>query len=119
MAANSARAAVAHGGFPLLHALLPADQGPRTSTGSPRGDCPTSSPVDRRCAGRDPTPRRALYWKPWVDAAQHLHDAAGVHHGTPSMLLNGSEVDLGTRPELLESPSALRSYVQNAANRGE
>jgi protein-disulfide isomerase len=119
-AANAARAALAHGGFPLLHALLLANQGPEDLDGfTPQRLLDLASHVPGlRGPGFD-SEVRALYWKPWVDAAQHLYDVAGVHHGTPSMLLNGSEVDLGTRPELLESPSALQSFVQNAANRGE
>ncbi|MEZ0067620.1 hypothetical protein ABIA32_003635 [Streptacidiphilus sp. MAP12-20] len=119
-ATNAARAALAHGGFPLLHALLLANQGPEEVDGfTPQRLLGLASRVPGLRSPAFDAEVRTLYWRPWVDAAQHLYDTAGVHHGTPSMLLNGSEVDLGTRPELLESPSALQSFVQNAANRGE
>jgi hypothetical protein len=124
-AADAARAALAHGGpddsgFALFHALLLANQGPEEVDGF------TTNRL-LALAVRVPGLRsavfdsevRTLYWKPWVDAAQHLYDTAGVHHGTPSMLLNGGEVDLWAHPELLDDPSALQRLVENAANRGE
>lgn len=119
-AADSARAALAHGRFPLFHALLLANQGPEEVDGftTDRLLALAARVPGLRSAAFD-SEVRTLYWKPWVDAAQHLYDTAGVHHGTPSMLLNGGEVDLGAHPELLDDPSALRRYLENAANRGE
>ncbi|WP_052441135.1 DsbA family protein [Streptacidiphilus anmyonensis] len=119
-AADAARAALAHGGFPLFHALLLANQGEEEVDGFTTDRLLTlaAQVPGLRSAAFD-SEVRTLYWKPWVDAAQHLYDTAGVHHGTPSMLLNGGEVDLWVHPELLDDPSALQRYVENAANRGE
>lgn len=124
-AADAARAALAHQGptgrgFALFHALLLANQGPEEADGFTVGRllALAGKVPGLRSAGFD-SEVRTLYWKPWVDAAQHLYDTAGVHHGTPSMLLNGGEVDLWAHPELLDDPSALQRLVENAANRGE
>ncbi|RAG84488.1 hypothetical protein DN069_16710 [Streptacidiphilus pinicola] len=119
-AADAARAALAHGEFPLFHALLLANQGPEEVDGftTDRLLALAARVPGLRSAAFD-SEVRTLYWRPWVDAAQHLYDTAGVHHGTPSMLLNGGEVDLWAHPELLDDPSALQRFVENAANRGE
>jgi hypothetical protein len=39
-----------------------------------------------------------------------------VHHGTPSRLLAGREIDPDAQPRLLDDPAALRRFVLNAAN---
>ncbi|SEL72737.1 DsbA family protein [Streptacidiphilus jiangxiensis] len=119
-AADAARGALAHGGFALFHALLLANQGPEEVDGftTDRLLALAATVPGLRSAAFD-SEVRTLYWKPWIDAAQHLYDSAGVHHGTPSMLLNGAEVDLWAHPELLDDPAALQRFVENAANRGE
>ncbi|MEY9874899.1 protein-disulfide isomerase [Streptacidiphilus sp. MAP12-33] len=119
-AADAARAALAHGRFALLHALLLANQGPEEADGFTTGRllALAATVPGLRSVAFD-AEVRTLYWKPWIDAAQHLYDTAGVHHGTPSMLLFGQEVDLWAHPELLDDPAALQRFVENAANRGE
>ncbi|MEY9843430.1 protein-disulfide isomerase [Streptacidiphilus sp. BW17] len=117
LAADAARAALAHGGFPLFHALLYVNQPAEEVDGfTPVRLLDIASQVPGLRSAAFDAEVRTLYWKPWVDAAQHLYDTSGVHHGTPSMLLDGTEVDLWAHPELLNDPGALQRFVENAAN---
>ncbi|MBF9070929.1 DsbA family protein [Streptacidiphilus fuscans] len=120
LASDAARAALAHGGFPLFHALLFANQPAEEVDGfTPARLLDIASHVPGLRGAAFDAEVRTLYWKPWVDAAQHVYDTSGVHHGTPSMLLDGTEVDLWAHPELLNDPGALQRFVENAANRGQ
>ena len=118
-ATNAARAALAHGGFPLYHALLFANQPAEEADGFTVDrllDIATAVPGLRGPAFDREV--RGLWYRQWVAQAQQAYDKAGVHFGTPSMLLNGQEVDLGTHPQLLSDPAALQSLVRSAAERG-
>jgi hypothetical protein len=119
LATNAARAALAHGGFPLYHALLFANQPPEYSDGFTEDrllEIASAVPGLRGAAFDNEV--RSLAYRGWVAQAQQAYTNAGVHFGTPSMLLNGSEVDLGAHPELLTQPEALQSFVRAAAERG-
>ena len=116
LATNAARAALSHGGFPEYHALLFANQPDELDNGftEPRLLQLASSVPKLRGAAFDAEVHR-LWYRDWVDQAQSAYAAAQVHHGTPSMLLNGQEVDLGAQPQLLTDPAALNAFVQQAA----
>ena len=119
LATNAARAAVAHGGFPLYHALLFANQPSEDEDGFTDQrllDIASAVPGLRGAAFDSEV--RSLYYRQWVDQAQQAYNDAGVHFGTPSLLLNGTEVDLGAHPELLTAPAALQSFVRAASERG-
>ncbi|QMU68604.1 thioredoxin domain-containing protein [Streptacidiphilus sp. P02-A3a] len=119
LATNAARAALAHGGFPLYHALLFANQPPEDTDGFTQQrllELASAVPGLRGAAFDDEV--RSVAYRQWVGQAQQAYNDAGVHFGTPSMLLNGNEVDLGTHPQLLTAPSALQSFVRDAAERG-
>ncbi|QMU75946.1 thioredoxin domain-containing protein [Streptacidiphilus sp. PB12-B1b] len=119
LATNAARAALAHGRFPLYHALLFANQPPEDVDGFTEGRLLelASAVPGLRSAAFDSEVHR-LWYRQWVVRAQQAYDRAGVHFGTPSMLLDGREVDLGARPQLLTDPAALQSLVRSAAERG-
>ena len=119
LATNAARAAVAHGGFPLYHALLFANQPSEDEDGFTDQrllDIASAVPGLRGAAFDSEV--RSLYYRQWVDQAQQAYNDAGVRFGTPSLLLNGTEVDLGAHPELLTAPAALQSFVRAASERG-
>ena len=119
LATNAARAALAHGGFPLYHALLFANQPDEYTDGFTEDrllELASAVPGLRGAAFDGEV--HGLSWRSWVDRSQQAYHNAGVHFGTPSMLLNGSEVDLGTHPELLTQPAALQSFVRGTAERG-
>jgi len=119
LATNAARAALAHGGFPLYHALLFANQPAEDEDGfTERRLLDLASAVPELRGAAFDGEVRSLYYRPWVAQAQQAYDNAGVHFGTPSMLLNGTEVDLGAHPELLTQPAALQSFVRAASERG-
>lgn len=118
LASDAARAALAHGGFPLFHALLFANQPDEQQNGftTPRLLRLASDVPGLRSAGFD-AEVTGVAWRSWVAAAQREYDDAHVHHGTPSILLNGQEVDLWAHPELLDRPAGLTAFVRHAAQR--
>ena len=119
LATNAARAALAHGGFPLYHALLFANQPAEDTDGfTEQRLLDIASAVPGLRGEMFDTEVHSLFYRQWVDRSQQAYNDAGVHFGTPSMLLNGTEVDLGAHPELLSQPSALQSFVRGAAERG-
>ena len=119
LAANAARAAAAHGGFPLYHALLFANQPSEDADGfTDQRLLQLASAVPGLRSPAFDGEVRSLYYRQWVEQAQQEYNDAGVHFGTPSMLMNGAEVDLGAHPELLTQPSALQSFVRAASERG-
>ncbi|WP_161789835.1 hypothetical protein [Streptacidiphilus neutrinimicus] len=98
-AAVAARVALVHGGFPLFHALLLASRGHEDADGFIADRLPAVAvhvPGLRSTAFDSEA--RTLYWEPWVD---------------------GRRSRPGAHPELLDDPSALQRYVENAANCGE
>jgi protein-disulfide isomerase len=115
MATNAARAALSRGSFPLYHALLFANQSDETVDGFTE---------DRLLQIADQVPGlrgdafdaevHQVWYRSWVGQAQSEYARAKVHHGTPSMLLNGHEVDLWAHPELLRDPVALTAAVARA-----
>jgi protein-disulfide isomerase len=116
LATNAARSALAHGGFPEYHALLFANQPDEYTDGFTEArllQLASSVPYLRGKAFDAEV--HGLRYRSWVGQAQADYDAAGVHHGTPSMLLNGREVDLGVRLEPLRDPAALAALVQQSA----
>ena len=119
LATNAARAALAHSGFPLYHALLFANQPSEDTDGFTEQrllELASAVPGLRGAAFDNEV--HSVWYRQWVAQAQQAYNDAGVHFGTPSMLLNGNEVDLGTHPELLTQPSALQSFVRDSAERG-
>jgi protein-disulfide isomerase len=119
LATNAARAAVAHGGFPLYHALLFANQPAEDEDGfTDQRLLDLASAVPGLRGPAFDSEVRSLYYRAWVAQAQQTYNDAGVHFGTPSLLLNGNEVDLGAHPELLTQPAALQSFVRSASERG-
>jgi len=119
LATNAARAALSHGGFPLYHALLFANQPTEDTDGfTEQRLLDIASAVPGLRGEMFDTEVHSLFYRQWVDRSQQAYNDAGVHFGTPSMLMNGAEVDLGAHPELLSQPSALQSFVRGAAERG-
>jgi protein-disulfide isomerase len=119
LATNAARAALAHGQFPLYHALLFANQPAEEVDGFTEQrllDIASAVPGLRGPAFDSEV--HGLWYRSWVAQAQQAYNSAGVHFGTPSMLLDGREVDLGAHPQLLSQPAALQSLVRNAPERG-
>jgi protein-disulfide isomerase len=118
-ATNAARAALAHARFPLYHALLFANQPPESEAGFTENRLLeiASAVPGLRGPAFDAEVHR-LWYRAWVAGAQRSYDDAHVHHGTPSLLLNGQEVDLGAQPQLLRDPAALRALVQNGTPSG-
>ncbi|MFC5911526.1 DsbA family protein [Streptacidiphilus monticola] len=117
-ATNAARAALAHGGFPLYHALLFANQPDERADGfTEQRLLQLASQVPKLRGKAFDSEVHRLAWRDWVARAQHAYDTAGVHHGTPSILVNGREVDLWAQPRLLDSPAYLRSFVEKAAQK--
>ena len=118
LATNAARAALDHGGFPLYHALLFANQpaeGVDGFTADRLLDIASAVPGLR---GPDfDREVREVAHRDFVDRAQQAYTAAQVHFGTPSMALDGQEVDLGVHHDLLSDPAALESFVRSSAAR--
>jgi hypothetical protein len=118
LATNAARAALSRGAFPLFHALLFANQPDEYVDGFtvPRLLAIAGSVPHLRGRAFD-TEVRTVWYRDWVNAAQAEYNDAHVHHGTPSMLLDGVEVDLGAQPALLSDPKALGAFVAQATAR--
>ncbi|MEY9836062.1 DsbA family protein [Streptacidiphilus sp. EB103A] len=116
LATNAARAALSRGTFPLFHALLFANQPDEYVDGFtvPRLLAIAGSVPHLRGPAFD-TEVRTVWYRDWVNAAQTAYNDAHVRFGTPSMLLDGSEVDLGAQHELLSDPKALGAFVAHAA----
>ncbi|TDT95739.1 protein-disulfide isomerase [Streptomyces sp. 846.5] len=116
LATNAARAALSRGAFPLFHALLFANQPDEYVDGFtvPRLLAIAGSVPHLRGPAFD-TEVRTVWYRDWVNAAQTAYDDAHVRFGTPSMLLNGNEVDLGAQHALLSDPKALGAFVAQAA----
>ena len=115
LATNAARSALAHGGFPEYHALLFANQPDESVDGFTEARLlQLASSVPGLRGKAFDAEVHDLWYRSWVTQAQDAYTAAKVHHGTPSMLLDGTEVDLGAHPELLTSPAALAALVQQA-----
>ncbi|MHA6759214.1 DsbA family protein [Streptacidiphilus sp. PAMC 29251] len=116
LATNAARAALAHGGFPEYHALLFANQPDEYTNGFTEARLlQLASSVPKLRGKAFDAELHDLWYRSWVGQAQTAYTDAHVHHGTPSMLLNGQEVDLGAQPRLLTDPAALGALVQQAA----
>ena len=116
LATNAARAALAHGGFPEYHALLFANQPDESVDGFTEARLlQIASSVPKLRGTAFDAEAHDLWYRSWVGQAQTAYTDAKVHHGTPSMLLNGQEVDLGAQPQLLTDPAALAALVQQAA----
>ncbi|MFC1434841.1 DsbA family protein [Streptacidiphilus sp. N1-3] len=116
LATNAARAALAHGGFPEYHALLFANQPDEYTDGFTEARLlQLASSVPHLRGPAFDAELHDLWYRSWVGQAQTAYTDAKVHHGTPSMLLNGQEVDLGAQPKLLTDPAALGALVQQAA----
>ncbi|MEZ0093108.1 DsbA family protein [Streptacidiphilus sp. EB129] len=113
LATNAARSALAHGGFPLFHALLFANQPSELVDGftEPRLLEIASAVPGLRGPAFD-AEVHGLWYRDWVARAQQAYADAHVINGTPSMLADGRTVDLGAHPELVRSPAALRAFVQ-------
>lgn len=118
LATNAARAALDHGGFPLYHALLFANQPAEGVDGftADRLLAIASAVPGLRGPDFDREVREVAH-RDFVDQAQQAYTAAQVHFGTPSMVLDGQEVDLGVHRDLLYDPAALESFVRNSAAR--
>lgn len=118
LATNAARAALSRGAFPLFHALLFANQPDEWVNGFtvPRLLAIAGTVPHLRGPAFD-TEVRTVWYRSWVDAAQTGYNDAHVRFGTPSMLLDGNEVDLGAQHELLSDPKALGAFVAQAAAR--
>lgn len=116
LATNAARAALSRGAFPLFHALLFANQPDEYVDGFtvPRLLAIAGSVPHLRGPAFD-TEVRTVWYRDWVNAAQTAYNDAHVRFGTPSMLLNGNEVDLGAQHALLSDPKALGAFVAQAA----
>lgn len=116
LATNAARAALSRGAFPLFHALLFANQPDEYVDGFtvPRLLAIAGSVPHLRGPAFD-TEVRTVWYRDWVNAAQTAYNDAHVRFGTPSMLLDGNEVDLGAQHALLSDPKALGAFVANAA----
>ena len=116
LATNAARAALSRGAFPLFHALLFANQPDEYVDGFtvPRLLAIAGSVPHLRGPAFD-TEVRTVWYRDWVNAAQTAYNDAHVRFGTPSMLLDGNEVDLGAQHALLSDPKALGAFVAQAA----
>ena len=116
LATNAARAALDHGGFPLYHALLFANQPAEGVDGFTTDRLLTiaSAVPGLRGPAFDREVREVAH-RDFVDKAQQAYTDAHVHFGTPSMLLDGQEVDLGVHRDLLSDPAALESFVRSSA----
>ncbi|MFC1416886.1 DsbA family protein [Streptacidiphilus cavernicola] len=115
MATNAARSALAHGGFPEYHALLFANQSDESVDGFTEARLlQLASAVPKLRGAAFDAEVHDLWYRSWVNQAQQAYTDAKVHHGTPSMLLDGQEVDLGAHPELLTDPAALAALVKGA-----
>lgn len=113
---NAARAALAHGGFPEYHALLFANQPDEEENGFTEARLLQLGSAVPGVRGKAfDAEVHTLWYRDFVVRAQDAYTAAQVHHGTPSMLLNGQEVDLGAQPALLSNPAALGALVRQAA----
>lgn len=115
-ATNAARSALSRGRFPLYHALLFANQPDESVDGFT--DDRLLQIADQVPGLRDDSfdaEVHSLWNRGWVNRAQAAYTKAHVHHGTPSMLVNGHEVDLGAQPWLITNPLALTDLIERSA----
>jgi protein-disulfide isomerase len=119
LATNAARSALAHGRFPLYHALLFANQPPEHTDGFTTDRLlGIASTVPGLRGPAFDSEVRGVRYRDWVAQAQGAYDRLHSPFGTPTLLIDGQLLDTGAHPELLAQPSALESIVRSAAHRG-
>jgi protein-disulfide isomerase len=119
LATNAARSAVAHGRFPLYHALLFANQPPEHTDGfTTERLLGIASAVPGLRGPAFDSEVSGVRHRDWVARSQSAYDRLHPAFGTPTLLIDGQMVEMGAHPELLEQPAALESFVRSAAHRG-